>query len=99
MKFLSVSQIKRDSKTTFAPYPVEGSRTREICEMFRNSPGIPIRWSKTNDDAPRLESLIDRYGLDIRRLGPEMWVLAGEWFGSEYRDYIAEYIARMDERG
>lgn len=55
-----------------------------------------------------LYDLRDYYGLDIRcikprggnRWGkkpkPSEWVLAGEWFGRTYVDYIADRIAKHD---
>lgn len=36
--------------------------------------------------------LRDFYGLDIRNFGRRRWCLVGEWFGKEYKDYIAEKI-------
>jgi hypothetical protein len=35
------------------------------------------------------EALINRYGLDIRK-GHGKWLLAGEWFGKVYIDYVVE---------
>lgn len=54
-----------------------------------------------------IEMLKNFYGLDIRCFGraagykgrgsaPGRWCLVGEWFGREYKDYLAERIAKKE---
>jgi hypothetical protein len=67
--------------------------------------GIPIEIApcKDNKGYP-LAQLIDVYGLDIRCLKrgvwkhPGRWVLAGEWHGRHYVDYIAQRLAEHEAR-
>jgi hypothetical protein len=78
-----------------ASCPREGTRRRELYDLFKANEGIPIRAKFTRCDRGSMSALQDSYGLDIRclRRGPgSTWVLAGEWFGSEYVDYIAQRI-------
>lgn len=39
-----------------------------------------------------IQSLIDFYGLDIWRVSKYHYMLVGEWFGKEYKDYLAEKL-------
>lgn len=39
-----------------------------------------------------LQRLQNDYGLDIRKIKRGSWVLAGEWNGSIYIDYIAQIV-------
>ena len=43
-----------------------------------------------------ITDLRDYYGLDIRKITTRKWVLAGEWIGRTYVDYIADHLARLD---
>jgi hypothetical protein len=84
-----------------APYPQDGTRRRELYDVFKANEGIPIRVKLNHDrgDHTAITALRDTYGLDIRllRRGPgATWVLAGEWFGSEYVDYIAQRIKQHE---
>jgi hypothetical protein len=72
--------------------PMEGSRTRFLYDMFMSNKGIPIAY--TANEPAKIEALRDYYGLDIRCLGSRRWVLAGEWFGPVYIDYIADKIRK-----
>jgi hypothetical protein len=93
MRVLSVSQAKRGLLTAKPLLPREGSRTRELYDLFLNSRGVPFSYLVTSNDSPKLNQLRDRYGLDIRSVDRGTWVLAGEWFGKNYVDYIAACIA------
>ena len=82
--------------------PRLGTKLRVLWELFHLYKGEPvdISWlgSKVHSD---LALLKDFYGLDIRKtsvvLNPGKvggrsykYALVGEWFGSKYRDYLAE---------
>lgn len=72
--------------------PAGGTRTRELYDMFMANKGVPIGFGKNQRDGAVFARLTDTYGLDIRSLGYRRWVLAGEWFGKVYVDYIAERL-------
>jgi hypothetical protein len=38
--------------------------------------------------SPLMEYMRNNYGLDIRSLGRRQWLLAGEWVGGTYVDYV-----------
>lgn len=79
--------------------PSEGSRARALYNIFKANEGVPIKISASYFEhyhGRLLEDLQDYYGMDIRKIRRGEWVLAGEWFGSKYRDYIAERIAEHD---
>jgi hypothetical protein len=84
--------------------PREGTKLRALYDYLMAHKGEPlhVRLTLFNGDkqAARLGILRDFYGLDIRRLGPGYgrWVLAGEWFGTAYRDYIADRLAREERK-
>lgn len=74
--------------------PTAGTKIREIYDLFILNKGIVIRFTsqqgRGHDRA--VQDLINYYGLDIRKISHGKWVLAGEWFGKVYIDYIAEHI-------
>lgn len=77
--------------------PKAGTRLREIYDLFYDNKGIPVNFSTSaaysrNANGAALENLQNFYGLDIRRLKKNTYVLAGEWFDTEYVDYIAQRI-------
>lgn len=71
--------------------PREGTRLRELWDLFQANKGQPLAYSCTNRTGTgnnrRLDDLRDYYGLDIRPAGRGFWVLAGQWFGDEYVNY------------
>lgn len=80
--------------------PAAGTRVRQVFDLLLASKGLPIavNLSRFGDGRRfKVEYLRDSYGLDIRYLGRGRWVLAGEWVGPEYRDFIAEKIAASDQ--
>lgn len=104
MRNLSAAQIKgRYACGSPKQRPDPESRLGMLYDAFKNSAGKPIPLKLTGADSNYPERLIDFYGLDIRRLQrgdsrtnkPSIWVLAGEWFGREYRDYIAEQLEKV----
>jgi len=78
--------------------PREGTRIRGLYDMFMERRGLPIEWSVNYLTARAIDDLRDYYGLDIRNLGYGRWVLAGEWFGPTYIDYIADRIAKAERQ-
>lgn len=77
--------------------PAEGTRLRRTYDLLMANKGIPIeehltRFGGADGNGQEIEQLRNFYGLDIRRLAYGRWVLAGEWFGRVYHDYIADRI-------
>jgi hypothetical protein len=71
--------------------PREGSRMRELYDLFYNNKGKIVDFCATDTNgASRLSYLTDIYGLDIRRIRKNKWCLVGEWFGKVYVDYTQE---------
>ena len=81
--------------------PRQGSRLRAIYDVFVENKGKPIEMPAGLDKG-NMAQLTDYYGLDIRHIQrgfhrnginrPSLYVLAGEWFGKTYIDYIAEVM-------
>ena len=82
--------------------PREGSAVRKLYDRFMANKGIVIELVTHGTSRERrityhqIEQLRNTYGLDIRMIRYRQWVLAGEWFGGKYVDYIAE---RLREEG
>jgi hypothetical protein len=92
MRCASVSSIKHPNRgAPLRDRPHIGSPLGNLYDRFLASRGLPIDYS-TSAGRSQLEQLRNFYGLDIRRVGRSRWVLAGEWFGRVYVDYIAERI-------
>lgn len=113
MRTYSVHQIKmrlRGKKCqALQAKPREGTKVREVYDLFIKSPGQLIKWKVTDrTDTQVISQLRLAYGLDIRSVRhtnsnryktkpvTSLWVLAGEWFGSIYIDYTAETEEHMD---
>lgn len=73
--------------------PKKGTRIRKIYDLFISNKGTVIKFTHPAKGHNRIiQDLTDYYGLDIRKISRGEWVLAGEWFGKVYVDYIAERI-------
>lgn len=111
MRQLSADQLKRRSKgkkvRALRTEPKEGTRTRQIYDLFVASPGKPIEFSLVDYcgyHTPLISQIETTYGLDIRLIKQgssrtnrkSLWVLAGEWFGPIYIDYTADTEEHMD---
>ena len=84
--------------------PREGTKIRELYDLFQAHKGVMFMHDNLTEIYPAncIGQLTDYYGLDIRNLGAlpndtpgtgrggSKWILAGEWFGSKYIDYIAK---------
>jgi hypothetical protein len=75
--------------------PRIGTKLRSIYDLFISSKGQVIDFVAAHERP--LSDLQDYYGLDIRRISRGRWVLAGEWFGRVYLDYVAEHLASEQE--
>lgn len=71
--------------------PREGTKLREVYDTFQRNKGVPLDWSSTQYSG--MYQLTDFYGLDIIRLKKNTWLLAGEWFGRVYVDYVSDRIS------
>lgn len=100
-RMASVASMK-GNRQIYEAVPRAGTALRQAYDLFKRNKGLPINWQSDRHNPRVVTALIDFYGLDIRQLQkggkwqPSIYVLAGEWFGSEYRDYIAERIAAAD---
>lgn len=76
--------------------PMEGSKIRELFDIFKANEGVPIKIKAMYYGYRSTEQLGMFYGLDLicldRGRMNTTWVLAGEWFGSKYVDYIARRL-------
>lgn len=72
--------------------PREGTPLRETYDLFQANRGIPISYTRDRHRSMQIPQLQDFYGLDIRNVGYGRWLLAGEWFGRVYVDYVAERL-------
>lgn len=105
MRFMTVAQIKRKLRgKEYIPLqeaPKEGSRIREIYDLLFANIGKAVDLGVGATDCHRIAALENYYGLDIRAVHRKhqhaLYVLAGEWFGKIYVDYVAdsEEIAQM----
>ena len=79
---------------TLQSAPKEGTKLREVYDLFMASPGTPIDWPTSRSQKGMKETLIDFYGLDIRFVGPRggnkggKYVLAGMYRGSEFVSFL-----------
>ena len=96
MRCANVSVIKGE-KNGFPRHavPAEGTKLRSLYDLFMCRKGEVLEDAisvRLKGNGRALADLRDYYGLDIRCIGYRQWVLAGEWFGRVYVDYIAERI-------
>lgn len=100
---MSIGRFKNGQGGYRRPVPAEGTRLRELYDLFKANEGVPVAVA-TSRGRP-VDDLTDFYGLDIMCLIPgrggapphnvkPVYVLAGEWFGMEYVDYIARHLER-----
>ena len=77
--------------------PKPGSTLRRIFDALHERSGLPTRLDGVSKVRSAIENLRTSYGLDIRAIrhggaGGTQWVLAGEWFGTRYVDYVAQRL-------
>jgi len=96
MRTTPASELKKQTRRQINSIPREGSKIRALYDLFHSNKGQVIDFASPCNDRP-LSDLRDYYGLDISRVAPCKWVLAGEWFGRAYRDYIAEHLTSLEQ--
>lgn len=79
-------------------YPRDGTQLRALYDMLMANRGIPINAPLKQLHGERVNQFRNFYGLDLRVLAPGRWVLAGEWFGPTYVDYIADRIKEAERK-
>lgn len=100
MRLFSANQIKGRKSRVVHSRPKPGTELGELYDLFQASKGAPIQVDyKDGKRSNRLIALQDFYGLDIRHVSKKHYVLAGEWFGRVYIDYIAERVEREPAAG
>lgn len=102
MRVASVTEIKTDHWGGTRDYPRPGTRARQVYDFLRLHRGRTVDtrplWremmmpSHKGEFGSILSRLQDDYGCDIRRVKNGHYILAGEWFGSHYTDYVAQAI-------
>src|SRR5882672_1027113 len=111
-RIASAGSLKGTAHNPLQRMPRPGTRLRELWDLLHLYRGevfvddLTMRYCRGSMDQLRYF-----YGLDIRNLGatsrngrgkgrgPSRWVLAGEWIGPKYVDYIAERLDRSDRKG
>lgn len=91
----SVSQMK-GGPDKGRKRPRKGTRIGNFYDLFMQNKGVPVYFSSTSGNYRALEDLRNYYGLDIVHLRQGVWLLAGEWFGKDYHDYLEEVIMREE---
>lgn len=107
MRVLTVSELKAPRRhIPHQDYPRAGSVMDVIYRRLKDSPGRYVdlldlaREHKGGKFGQAISRLQDDYGLDIRRPPHShkgLYVLAGEWFGSHYSDYVAVAFAEGEK--
>lgn len=93
MRQFSVARMKNKNQL-FNEIPNEGTKCRKLYDLFISNKGKIINVSATIYPKTMIVYFIDFYGWDIRRVGKCKWILAGEWYGKVYVDYIAENMEK-----
>jgi hypothetical protein len=101
VKTLPVSELKHSSRRHLRAYPEEGTRARAVYDRLYAYKGRPVFIADLlkGNRGRTLGDLRDYYGCDIRRVNYRHHLLAGEWFGSEYVDYVNAAIDDAVARG
>lgn len=93
MRCQTVSQAKGKITSPHCDVPKEGTKIRALYDRFFLNKGKTIPLIGNHENLGRINRLMDDYGLDIRHVGRgNGYILAGEWFGKVYVDYIAERL-------
>lgn len=96
MRVATVASIKNGWKPRCL-VPTEGTKIRGVYDQFMAHRGEPIAFTIDPRYPTAIDQLMNVYGLDIRRLRNGHWLLAGEWFGREYVDYVAARFHALDQ--
>lgn len=107
MRTLSSNRVKHENRMggqTKDGLPKEGGAARKLYDLFTSKKGIPISNIEIANTLSRQKyqasgasafviQLTDYWGLDIRSIPDRHHkCLVGEWFGDEYKDYVAEKL-------
>ena len=87
-KVFTAGAIKGASQHLKRDIPKEGSKIREMYDLFYSNRGKIIDITIDSGGYNRKSYLENSYGLDIRRISKEKWILVGEWDGKVYIDYV-----------
>jgi hypothetical protein len=72
--------------------PKPGTQLRLLYDFFKRNAGymvrVPLVCRSMGNQTKLRQQLIDFYGFDLRYGGPNNWLLAGEWVGAHYVDYV-----------
>ena len=99
MKCMSASEMKGSrTRKVVRSMPAEETEIRKVYDLFQANKGKVITYATNKRNAQIIETLMDYYGLDIRNVGYRKWLLAGEWFGKVYIDYVAENMEARSEK-
>lgn len=91
MKDYSCSQIKRGFKIAIQQLPKEGSKIRELFDLFHAYKGQIIDFSTFPKDlGSRINHLKIFYGMDIVYVGKCKRCFRGEYIGAKYVSYADE---------
>lgn len=99
MRHAPASQIIHGARRGPSPnlLPTAGTRLRKIYDLFQANKGRPIAFlTRDHGGTNQIAALVDYYGLDIICLRRGQWLLAGEWFGRVYVDYVAQRLAQSE---
>ena len=97
MRTESAASLKHPETHSHQLYPKQGTKLRVVYDKLAENKAQPVELTGGKALGPELVRLQDYYGLDIRHVGKHKWLLAGEWFGSVYVDYVAERFAQLEK--
>lgn len=90
MRTTSAAQAKGKETSPRQNAPRPGTAIRVAYDLLQANHGLPVT---IRDPYGVIKAqLQDIYGLDIRNCGQHRYLLAGEWFGRVYIDYVAERL-------
>lgn len=97
MRHAPASQLLGRATVPVGASPRKGTRLRAAYDLFQANKGRPIAFlSGDFGGTNAIAALVDYYGLDIRCLRRGEWILAGEWFGRVYVDYVAQRLTQSE---
>lgn len=104
MKDYSCAQIKRGFKTAIQQLPKEGSKVRQLYDLFMEYKGQIIQFDYDglkykSEFGTRIKYLQVMYGLDIAHVGLRKFRLAGEWIGPKYVSYEVKQPLKIKVKG
>ena len=113
MRIDSVASIKNKNRRTrrgkerkvreLAPLPSEGSLARRVYDQLFADNGKEVELKGLEGThrgaiGAAIVALSDFYGMDIRHFSKSKYILAGEWCGRVYIDYVVERMNENDKK-